>query len=152
MFNELFPEYNWLPWRFVQTPKGYWQNPRSHRKFLDWVATERNITNYEDWYKVTNKVKKQITRYLSEQDLIELGGSHILVKLYEGSCYRLLSTVYPEHEWLPWRFETTPRNFWNEPINCRSFLDWAKPKLYIKNDEDWFEIPAKVNKNFYLWC
>jgi hypothetical protein len=58
--SAVYPDYNWLPWKFVATPKGFWANLNNQRKFLDWAADEMKIVNTpenrEAWYKVSQKV------------------------------------------------------------------------------------------------
>jgi hypothetical protein len=56
----------------------------------------------------------------------------------------LLSGVYPEFDWLPWKFEKTPKNFWVDMKNQRKFLDWAGKQLGIKEMSDWYKISSKV--------
>jgi hypothetical protein len=56
----------------------------------------------------------------------------------------MLSAVYPEYNWLPWKFDRLPRNFWNEIANHRKFLDWAANELEIKEFSDWYKIIAQV--------
>ncbi len=59
LISNVYPEYEWLPWRFNQVPKGYWDDMKNQRNFMDWAGKQLNYTNREDWYKVTIKVKFQ---------------------------------------------------------------------------------------------
>jgi hypothetical protein len=52
--------------------------------------------------------------------------------------------VYPEHEWLPWRFSKVPNGFWDDIKNQRDFLDWAGKQLNYKNKEDWYKVTKEV--------
>jgi hypothetical protein len=61
----LYPEYNWLPWKFTVTPRGHWDNVANQRNFMDWVAKEMNFTNFTDWYQVLQKVDS-VTIYNSQ--------------------------------------------------------------------------------------
>jgi hypothetical protein len=76
------------------------------------------------------------------KDLFELGGRGLLHK-YNNSVALLISTIYTEHEWLPWKFEHSPRNFWNDPKNVRKFLDWAGKQLGVTEYNDWHRITIK---------
>jgi hypothetical protein len=62
---------------------------------------------------------------------------------YEGSPSQLLSGVYSEYEWLPWKFERCPRNFWEDVNNQRRFMEWAGKQLNIKEMSDWYKVTTK---------
>jgi hypothetical protein len=75
--------------------------------------------------------------------LIDLGGAALLQSIHNSPSL-LLSAVYPDYDWLPWKFETTPRNFWESVKNKRKYLDWLGKQLGIKEFADWYKITAKV--------
>ena len=70
----------------------------------------------------------------------------MLYLYHNESIYSLLSTLYPEYDWLPWKFAKTPKNYWDSDKNKRKFFDWAGKQLGVKNVEDWNNITSKVNK------
>jgi hypothetical protein len=82
------------------------------------------------------------------KDFLELDGIGLLNK-FNGSPPHLLSTVYPEYEWLPWKFKHLPSKYWNEDKNKIKFLDWAGKQLGIKDYSDWYKVNARV-ANFFL--
>jgi hypothetical protein len=53
-----YPEYEWLQWKFSKND--FWEDPKNHRKFLDWVAQRLKIKSFEDWYKLSQKVRNSI--------------------------------------------------------------------------------------------
>jgi hypothetical protein len=58
--------------------------------------------------------------------------------------------MYPEYEWLPWKFDMCPNNFWEDVKNQKRFLDWAGKELKIKEMSDWYKISKYVkNASFY---
>jgi hypothetical protein len=67
-----------------------------------------------------------------------------LLDKYKGSPLLLLSSVYPEYGWLPWKFASLPRKFWGDVKNQRKFIDWAAKELNVKEINDWYKITAKV--------
>jgi hypothetical protein len=67
-----------------------------------------------------------------------------LQKKYNGSPSLLLSTVYPEHNWLPWKFALCPKNYWEDDKNQRKFIEWAEKQFNIKEMSDWYNITHKV--------
>ncbi len=76
----------------------------------------------------------------------DLGGKHLLQDLYNNSLFNLLSTVYPDYDWLPWRFDRCPKDFWSNVNNQIKFVKWAANELKIKEMNDWFKITYKVKK------
>ena len=52
----IFPEYDWLAWKFSQTPRHYWSDIKNQRKYLNWLATILNIKSKDDWYKLSVEV------------------------------------------------------------------------------------------------
>ena len=62
----------------------------------------------------------------------------------------LLSAAFPEYEWLPWKFNKCPRNFWDDLKNQRKFMDWAGKELGIKEMSDWYKVMEKVEKSVWL--
>ena len=72
---------------------------------------------------------------------MELGGKGLVVK-YRYSMSKLLNHVYPEHDWLPWKFDFVPANGWDN--NIRKFMESAWKDLKINKYEDWYNIPKEV--------
>ena len=77
------------------------------------------------------------------KDIADLGGKALLNQP-GNSIPTILSVVYPEHEWLPWKFDSCPRHFWTVPANQRKFMDWAAKELNIKDMSDWYNITYQV--------
>lgn len=73
------------------TVSGLWENPENVTKFFKWAEKELGIQTKQDWYKVTCK------------ELERLGG-YALVQHFNSSMHNAMMSVYPDHEWLPWKF------------------------------------------------
>ena len=106
-----------------------------------------------DWYRISNKVSIKFQTNPHHQDLQDIGGDSIL-RHNNFSPFQLLSTAYPDYNWLPWKFQKTPQKFWDNLKNQRNFMEWAGNELKIKEITDWYKITAKVIfftlKNFKL--
>ena len=74
---------------------------------------------------------------------IENRGGKELLKHYKHP-YELLSALYPEQEWLPWKFETPPTHYWKSTDNQRKFVEWVGKQLNIKEMKDWYHVSIKV--------
>jgi hypothetical protein len=59
-----------------------------------------------------------------------MGGIGIL-KQYKNSIAVLVAAIYPEHDWLPWRFHHVPKGFWETEVNRRKYFDWIARKLGV---------------------
>jgi hypothetical protein len=55
--------------------------------------------------------------------VISCGGSTLLNRYYGGSITNMLRSLYPSHEWKPWKFTQAPRNFWRNMDNLRLYID-----------------------------
>jgi hypothetical protein len=78
------------------------------------------------------------------KDIGDVGGGGLLRHKYNGSHTQLLIAVYPEYEWLPWKFTQSPKNYWIDIQNKKKFLDWAGKQLGIKEPSDWHKVTPKV--------
>ena len=55
----------------------------------------------------------------------------------------MLSTVYPNYKWIPWRFQRPPKNFKDDPELMMHMLAEVEMELKIVNPEDWYRISGK---------
>jgi hypothetical protein len=75
-----------------------------------------------------------------------MGGGMPLRAKYNGSISLLLSNLYPEYDWLPWRFTFCPQSYWNDLKNQRKFVEWAGNQLNIKEMSDWYKVTTRVTR------
>ena len=136
LLSSVYPEYNWISSKFSDI--------QNKRVFMDWLANELKIKHFHDWYHVTNSVKR-FTFSSNSQTLRKLGSRNLL-NLTTDSLPSTLQLVYPEHNWLPWQFNTCPPSFWSNTHNQKQFLEWAGKQLKINELSDWYKITNKVNK------
>lgn len=126
MLMTLHPDYPWLPWKFLNAPTGYWDNPQNRHFAVDWLAQQLHILYWEDWYRVTSLDIKA-----------HLGA---LLTIYDGSPSKLVHEIYPFHPWLPWRFNTVPDGFWDNVDNQKLALEWLAKELSITHWEQWYNV------------
>jgi hypothetical protein len=74
---------------------------------------------------------------------LRLGGKGLL-NHYNGSPSLLISTAYPDYEWLPWKFTVAPMGYWENPENHRKFLHWAGKLLGVKDMSGWYKVTQEV--------
>jgi hypothetical protein len=78
------------------------------------------------------------------KDLFEIGGGGVLSAKFNSSIALLLAKVYPEYEWLPWKFDRCPNNYFENVNNQRKFMEWAGKQLKIKEMSDWYDVGKMV--------
>jgi hypothetical protein len=52
LLNASCSSHTWHDWRFrlSQVPNRYWENQQNRRRFLEWAASQLNISTLSDWY------------------------------------------------------------------------------------------------------
>ena len=60
MITNTYPNYKWLPWKFSQTSKGYWDDTNNVKEYMNWLSEQLNIKTMEDWYNVSREVEMNL--------------------------------------------------------------------------------------------
>lgn len=55
----------------------------------------------------------------------------------------MIQTIFSEHLWLPWKFQSVPNGYWAEKTNQRYFLDWLIQQLKIETIEDLYKVTVQ---------
>lgn len=53
--QKAFPELDLKPWKFLHSPKGFWEDKKNQRSFLDDLVKNLNLKKYENYYRITKK-------------------------------------------------------------------------------------------------
>ena len=128
--------FEYIGFKGKKLPNGYWQNKKNQKEYMEWLGKELGYTTIEDWYKV------------SANDFKRNRGGTIL-KQYNSSPIKVLSSVYPHYEWFWWKFKSVSRNKWNDITNIREYMDWLGNMLGYTIIEDWYKINQKDIHNNY---
>jgi len=123
----IYPDHPWQPWRFEVVPRNLWDDLDTQKRYFAYLTKELNIKDMEDWYDV-------------KEETIRAKGGNSFMTNYKNSLAKALMTVYPEHNWQPWRFGSVPVSMWDDPQKAREFVEWVGTKLGVKKVEDWYEI------------
>lgn len=119
--QKVYPEHKWELERFKHRPKKLWKNQENHKNFFDRLFAHLGYSEMEDWYNVTQK------------DVYSMGGWGPL-ESYNNSPSTALTNLYPEHNWMLWKFSDARR----EGINL--FSVWLGVQLGIKELNNWNNI------------
>eukprot|EP01118_Nematostelium_gracile_P007178 TRINITY_DN2324_c0_g1_i1.p1 TRINITY_DN2324_c0_g1~~TRINITY_DN2324_c0_g1_i1.p1 ORF type:complete len:335 (-),score=63.47 TRINITY_DN2324_c0_g1_i1:40-1044(-) len=96
--------------------------------FFEWIANHLGIKTKEDWYNVV------------KEDVIKYGGKDVL-RSYDGSFVRTIMSVYPDHDWLVWKFvEYVPWGTWRDKQVQKEYMIWLKNELNITQMDDWYDV------------
>ena len=55
MLSSIFPDYDWLPWKFRKQTN--WDSLELQKKFVEYVYKEKKMTSLDNWYDVSIKVR-----------------------------------------------------------------------------------------------
>lgn len=127
LLSELYPDYQWLPWKFQQVPFRFWTDPANRSWYMKWLGKELGYRRREDWYQVSNA------------DFNDNHGRAVL-RYYEWYPAKAVASVFDKHEWMPWLFAVLPKNFWKSKKNRISYLKWLGDKYGFQKPDDWYQL------------
>jgi len=70
----------------------------------------------------------------------ELGCGSLLVKYYDSSVYKMVKSVYHEHDWKVWKFAFIPGPTARDPTVIKEALQHVEKELKLSNPEDWYQV------------
>lgn len=127
--STIFPEHKWQPWRFDVTPAGFWDDIDNQRRFFEWLGSELNIHQLDDWYNII------------PADVLNKGGGGILY-YYNESLQRALTSVYPAHKWKTELFKYQRQDCITQ--HHRKFFDGLAKKLQLTGLDGWYDVKQSV--------
>ena len=119
VLRTIFPNLEWLPWKFDVTPKGYWKDKANQRRYLDWLGVQLGFNSRDDYYKI------------HERDIRSYFGGSLLEKYYQGSPTALVMGVYDDYPFLTWRFSQVPVGFWKSKENQIAYVKWLQDSVGV---------------------
>ena len=131
----VFPDVEWLPWKFGSASNGYWDNIENHKIYAKWLGERFGYKNTDDWYKITKTL------------IHDNHGGGLLVNKYRDSPLRFLEGVFPDVEWLPWKFYMSSHGTWDDIENHIKYAKWLGETLGYKNTDDWYQITQRLIVN-----
>jgi hypothetical protein len=139
----LYPQHNWLGWKFQRTPANFWRDLSNQRDFvLHILSKDRPVP-------LTPSTVSLVDMYtLTTEKFHREGGASLLQEYYRGNIEIAVRTIFPElsANILSWKFEENAfsRTFWSRPENqtaslVRSFLEHMAqhPLLSISDVKSW---------------
>lgn len=130
-FRQLLPDFL----ARTQLPQGFWENKENRKMALEWLAKRLRISHWEDWYEVTTQQ-------------IVASGCIALLAHYNNSPALMLQDLYPNHPWLPWKFNQVPAGFWSGAGNCRRYFDWIVYRFKLSHPMVLSRMSDTLEQNF----
>jgi len=120
--SKVFPEHEWLPWKFRKVPGKFWDSKNNRLAYFKWLAIALNVKNMEDWYQLS---KLQLSTHY---------GRGLLDKFDDSPSQALIET-FLDHKWKPWKFVHPPRNSSKQLINSQQSTSTNRP-VYREDSKD----------------
>ena len=95
--------------------------------YMEWLGGILNFSKNEDWYSTRRG------------HFVKNGGS-ALIALYDFSIPKLVTSLFPNHKWQTWRFDSLPLTYWLNKANQQEYLQWLSDINGFKNFDDWYNI------------
>lgn len=70
---------------------------------------------------------------------MSLGGKTLL-SLYNNSVLQLLCAIYPEYNWLPWKFQFSSL----EDFEANKLIQLISKELRVTEKKDWYNVSIEV--------
>lgn len=121
----MLPDYEFLEWKFVSVPQGFWNKYENQKRYTEWLGKELGYTCPEDWYQITCQLI---------HDNYGSGRSPI----------NFVKAMFPDYEFLEWKFKNVQLGFWKDYKNRKQYICWLSKYLGYKSSEDWYQITYQL--------
>lgn len=130
--RELYPDEDWLEWKFGRAPDDFWDDVQNRWRYLIWLGEKLGYEKPEDWYGITKK------------SFMENHGYGFLYSCYRNAPLEAVRDIYPQLFVHPWKFKKGGNKLWsNDDGMKRRYLDWLFSEMVFEDPEDWYRITAK---------
>eukprot|EP01125_Pyxidicula_operculata_P006278 TRINITY_DN2178_c3_g1_i2.p1 TRINITY_DN2178_c3_g1~~TRINITY_DN2178_c3_g1_i2.p1 ORF type:complete len:498 (+),score=111.05 TRINITY_DN2178_c3_g1_i2:408-1901(+) len=135
LLTGLFPDVEWIAWKFDTVPKHFWDNKYNQKKFFNWMIKELGYTRYQQLYDITTEHFKLF------------GGATFLKDDYQNSPFQAITTLVPEYEWNPWMFTQSAKGTWSNDDLVSHYLSHLGDVLGYSTYNDFFKIKTNDIRN-----
>lgn len=105
-------------------------------KFISILQQLGRPSELESWYSV------------SRAQLAAVPGADSILNSYSDSLPIALSVAFPEHDWKPWMFLSTPDDFWLDVGNQLEFVKWLKSQLGLVSLHSLYKLTIQDIKDY----
>ena len=136
MVESLYPEHDWKPYKFRRAPIGWWSDIKNQKKWFENFRLENGLDDYESLYKVTGK-------------MINDNGGSSLHRIYGVFPLSVISSLYPEYDWKPYKFSKKPDGWWGNIENQNSWFEDFREHYELNTYETLYDVNNKMINNFH---
>lgn len=116
----------------------------NQRAFLENVGAQLGVRgpDLSPWYQVGYGL------------LRKLGCLGLLLGRYDSDVYKMLTTVFPEYQWLPWRFKKvriSPNSIKEDRETIKLALSFIEKECNVAKLQDWYEVSNMRLKSLGLF-
>jgi hypothetical protein len=112
-------------------PNNFWDDINNQKEYMNWLFKKLEYKELSDWYQIST-------------DLIRDNKGSGLLPKYDNSLQVLIKLIYPEYEWIPWKFNRVVGGYFDDINNQREYMNWLFKKLEYKEMSDWYKITQKI--------
>lgn len=138
LIKAMFTKYEWLDWKFKKSKDGLWDSMETQKKYAYWFGNKVRYETIVRWYELTTEA------------IYANFGRSLLNKYYSGSPIQFVKAMFPEYEWLEWKFVSgVSMGYWNDITNHKLYIKWLGLELGYETMEDWYKITGRVISDNY---
>jgi hypothetical protein len=90
---------------------------------------------------------------MDRRKLSKFRGIENLLPRYKNSIFTMLNAIYPDYDWVPWKFKNPPsNNLRRDPEMIRKALDYIETETGIKSPKEWFSVTESILKNLGVYA
>ena len=130
----IYPEKEWDIYSFNHLPHNYFRNIEKQRHFFETLEKKLNIKSKEEWYSI------------SPRSIKKFKGAVPVLKIYNGSLWKALSSVFPTFNWKITNRKKLPKQYWGSIEDQRKIFDEIYKSRDMISLEDWHLIPKEELK------
>jgi len=76
---------------------------------------------------------------LTIKDFVAHGGRSLIIR-FNNRPSALLRAVFPEYDWLPWRFKYTPARSYEDPVVMKKAIAFVERELKLREVSEWHRV------------
>ena len=142
----IYPHHSWSFESIKISSNSFFKSQENQRKFMDDLFIKFKLNSLDDWKKI------------SRNKIIQNGGKSLILHYYSNDFKKLLSSIYPDHQW---QFDDLLNSHLNDYFksieNQQKFMSKLFTKFQLKSMNDWLTIPKhKIIRNggerLLLYC
>jgi len=143
--KDLFPEQEVGPGCRAQLPKAYWEGGTKRREFLLALAERHGVREVEEWARVTHADilamgGRSLLAERSVLALIEEGVELARAEQGDNTDPRARKRQHLREKRAFLFRPTLSADFWNDPDNVSSFIDYAARQLQLSEPREWYRV------------